>query len=192
MGMIKHATLAILASAAFAVPAMAQDSTSFTGPRIGVEGGWSRVGGEHRAGGDGFTYGATLGYDVAAGNLRFGPEIEVSDSTQKECRAIATGGRDCERADRDLYAGARIGYVAAPSLLLYGKGGYTNARFSDRIENAGASDMDSADNRSGYRIGAGAEYAVTRNVYVSGEYRYSHWSSSIHQNQLLAGVGLRF
>lgn len=195
MGMIKHATLAILASAAFAAPAMAQDSTSFTGPRIGVEGGWSRVGGGHRVGGDGFTYGATLGYDVAAGNLRVGPEFEISDSTQKECRAapaIAAGAKDCERSDRDLYAGARVGYVAAPSVLIYGKAGYTNARFSDRIENAGANDVDGADNRSGYRIGAGAEYAVTRNVYVSGEYRYSHWSSNIHQNQLLAGVGLRF
>ncbi len=29
-------------------------------------------------------------------------------------------------------------------------------------------------------------------IYLTGEYRYSHYSGDIHQNQVLAGVGYRF
>lgn len=193
--MYKLFALASAAAASLATPAMAQDAAPFSGAHIGVEGGWSRVGGGHRVGGDGFTYGGTLGYDVAADKLRVGPEIEFSDSTQKECRpdaALGATARRCERSDRDLYAGARLGYVVSPSVLVYSKAGYTNARFSDRIEGAGTADVDGDRNRSGYRIGAGAEFTVTSAVYVSGEYRYSHYASNIHQNQVLAGIGLRF
>jgi len=193
--MNKILTLAATVVVAVATPAMAQDAAPFSGAHVGVEGGWGRVGGHDRSGGDGFVYGATLGYDIAADKVRFGPELEIADSTQKDCRpdAAAGGGvRECQRSDRDLYAGVRLGYVVSPNVLIYGKGGYTNARFTDRIEDAGAADLDGDKNRSGYRIGAGAEYAITPAVYVSGEYRYSHWTSDIHENQVLAGVGLRF
>lgn len=183
-------------AAAAATPVSAHGAEPFTGPRIGVESGWGRVGGQ-RAGGDGFTYGAIAGYDIGAGKLRVGPELGISDSTQKDCRADPAAGvnaRQCERADRDLYAGVRLGYVASPKLLVFGKAGYTNARFATRLTGLSTTpnEREYADDHSGYRLGAGAEYAVTPNVYVTGEYRYSHWEHDVHQNQLLGGVGLRF
>jgi outer membrane immunogenic protein len=154
--------LPVLALAAAATPAFAQDGGEFTGPRIGVIGGWDNV--QHSGdNASGFTYGAT----------------------QK--KAFGTGAtRYTERADRDLYAGARIGYVVSPSFLLYGKVGYTNAQFTIR------DDGNHRDDRSGVRGGVGGEYAVTSNVYLTGEYRYSHYSGSYSRNQILGGVGLRF
>jgi len=189
------ALFALTTIAAIATPAMAQEAAPFAGAHVGVEGGWGRVGGGSRVGGDGFVYGATLGYDVARGNLRVGPEIEIADSTQSECRPYAgagAGARLCERSDRDLYVGGRVGYVVNPKVLVYGKIGYSNARFSTRLEDTSAGNFDRATDRDGYRLGVGAEYAITRAVYVSGEYRYSHYSSDAHRNQILAGVGLRF
>jgi outer membrane immunogenic protein len=186
---------AAVVGGSIAMPAAAQEAQPFAGAHVGVEAGWGRVAGGSRYGGDGFTYGANLGYDLAAGKVRFGPEVEISDSTQKTCRtgpAAAGGVRVCERSDRDLYAGGRLGYVVSPKVLVYAKAGYTNARFSTRIDAAGTRNDDGDRDRSGYRVGGGAEYAITRAVYVTGEYRYSHWSSDLHANQILGGVGLRF
>lgn len=192
---MNHSKIILAAVAALsATPALAQDEAPFAGPRASAEAGWGRVGGK-RVGGDGFSYGATLGYDIAAGSARIGPEIGVADSTQKECRpapTIAAGASRCGRSDRDLYAGARLGYVAAPRLLVFGRAGYTNARFADRIERASAPRVETAEDRGGYRFGAGVEYALGRTAFVTGEYRYSHWSGGIHLNQVLAGVGVRF
>jgi len=190
-------SLAGLAFAGTAAPAFAQDIPRFTGPRVSAEAGWGRVAGNGVAG-DGFDYGATLGYDVAAGNLRIGPEVWIADSTQDACKRYPAGGasaRECRRSDRDLYAGMRLGYTAAPKLLVYGKVGYTNARFSDRYENISTGLTPNprfADDHSGYRLGAGAEWAVTRQVFVTGEYRYSQYGDHLHQNQILGGVGFRF
>lgn len=193
--MMKHQLLsAAIAAAALASPAMAQEKVPFSGARAGVEAGWGRLGGE-RIASDGFTYGATLGYDIAANRVRIGPELAISDATQKECRAapaLGAGASRCERSDRDLYAGVRLGFVASPKLMVFGKAGYTNARFSDRTERPNVARLETADDHGGYRLGAGVEYALTPAAYVTGEYRYSHWSDDIHQNQLLAGVGVRF
>lgn len=189
------AVLSVSVAGAMATPAMAQEATPFAGAHVGVEAGWGRVGGGSRIAGDGFVYGATLGYDLARGNLRVGPEVEIADSTQSVCRADAAAGagaRLCERADRDLYVGGRLGYVVNPKVLVYGKFGYSNGRFSTRLEGVSTGNVDRAIDRDGYRLGVGAEYAITRAVYLSGEYRYSHYSADVHRNQILAGVGLPF
>jgi len=189
--------LAAAATLAAATPALASGDVPFSGPRIGVDGGWGRVAG-HRISSDGFLYGATLGYDVASGPIRFGPEIRLGDSTQKVCRSHPAGGsaaRVCERSDRDLYAGAKLGYVVTPKVLLYGTAGYTNVRFSDRFSDLSVGPVKNIDvsyNHDGFRVGGGTEYAVTSNIFVTGAYQYSMWKNHIHQNQLLAGVGYRF
>ncbi len=190
-------TLALLATIASlaATPAFAQDDTPFAGGRIGIEGGWGRVGGD-RIGSDGFVYGGTLGYDFAFGNARIGPEFEITGSTQKACAPLPPGGRaesTCQRTDRDLYVGGRLGYVVDPSILLYAKVGYTNGRFKDRFEGNGP-DLPAPFHRDhdGVRAGAGLEYALTPQISLSGEYRYSHYNHDVHQNQILAGIAYRF
>lgn len=190
---MKFSTLLIAAAATLAsTPALAKDATPFSGPHAGLEAGWGRVGGD-RIPSDGFIYGANVGYDAAVGALRFGPEAEIADSTQKTCTDLPAGGpirRTCQRSDRDLYIGGRFGVVVDPHAMLYAKVGYTNARFSDRTE--GTTTVSDGQDRSGVRVGGGVEYAVTPAIYLSGEYRYSHYSSNIHQNQVLGGVGIRF
>ncbi len=191
--MFKFIAPAIVLASVAAAPAMAQDSAPFTGARVAVTGGWDRV--DHRGeNGSGFVYGGTAGYDVAVGDVRLAPEVEVTGTTQKTCFTQANG-RLCERGDRDFYVGGRIGYVAAPRVLVYGKAGYTNARFGDRLTsiNAGTTTtIESHDDRSGFRLGAGVEYDVTRQLFLTSEYRYSHYSDGFSRNQILGGVGFRF
>lgn len=174
-------------------PAFAQAEEPFVGPRVTVIGGWDRI--DHDGeNGSGFVYGGNAGYDIALGNVRLAPEVEVTGTTQKSCFS-ETRGRTCERADRDFYAGGRIGYVVTPSVLIYGKAGYTNGRFTDRFTPATGSTavaFDRRDNRSGYRLGAGVEYALNQNFFVTGEYRYSNYSGDFSRNQVLGGVGFRF
>jgi len=203
MNRIIATAITILGSALVVSPAIAQDQAPFSGPRVGIEGGWSRIGGGEHRGSDGFTYGASLGYDVASGPVRIGAEVKAADSTQKHCRSHPAGGpnaRVCYRTDRDLYVGARLGYVASPQVLVFAAAGYTNARFSDRFRDLTVGpvrNVEVARDIGGFRVGGGAEYAVTSNVYLTGAYQYSAWKHKdwrrhVHQNQLLAGVGYRF
>ncbi|KEZ12139.1 Opacity protein precursor [Sphingobium yanoikuyae] len=82
-------------------------------------------------------------------------------------------------ADRDLYIGARIGFAVSPNMLLYAKGGYTNARLKLRY----SLDGDSAsigDNIDGYRIGGGAEFTNGSN-FARLEYRYSDYGKYVYR-----------
>jgi len=175
-----------------AQPALAQDAQPFSGFHADVEGGWGRVGGK-RIPSDGFVYGGKVGYDLAFANVRVGPELEVTGSTQKDCEKITRNGAavdSCERTDRDFYAGGRLGYVVSSSVMAYAKVGYTSGRFGDRI--SGGTDDWHSRNRNGVRVGGGLEYALSPRFYVSGEYRYSHYNRNVHQSQLMSGVGVRF
>ncbi len=92
------------------------------------------------------------------------------------------------RAERDLYAGGRVSFpLGADGSNVYLKGGYTNARFS--AENGllrAKQDLD------GYRIGAGAQFALVGKAYVGGEYRFSDYEQDVRRHQIVATVGTRF
>jgi len=184
-------TAVALAAATLAQPAMAQSADPFQGGHFDLESGWGRTGGS-RHGSDGFIYGGRLGYDFTFDKVRVGPEVEITGSTQKDCIPITTNGvtiQQCQRTDRDLYAGGRIGYVVAPTVMLYAKAGYTNGRFGLRDGNA--SDWRGRD-RDGYRVGGGVEYEFISRFYASLEYRYSHYDRDANQNQVMGGIGVRF
>ena len=166
------ATTALALVAATATPAFAQDGT-FTGPRAEVVAGWDHVGGLGD-GESGFAYGGAIGYDKQLGNVVIGADAEITGSTTEE-----TG----VSAGRDLYAGARLGVVVPGSNLVYGKGGYTNARVSF----AGT-----GENYDGYRLGAGVERNFGK-FYGKIEYRYSRYEEvDLNRDQVVAGVGIRF
>ena len=188
-------TIASLAAAAslvaLATPAMAQTANEvpFSGVRVGAEVGYDHI----RSGStedvdttrdlkqsiDGVTYGGVVGYDFPAGdNLRIGAEASYAGST---------AGRDFNNsqptvfnlgnveADRDIYVGGRVGFVTSPSTMLYVKGGYTNQRYSVTGSD-GTTDLAQKLDTDGWRLGAGAEFAVGRNAYIGAEYRYSNYS----------------
>ena len=206
-----------------AVPAMAQTSdVPFSGFRVGAEVGYDHL----RSGStedvdesrdikqsiDGVAYGAVLGYDVPAGEkLRIGAEASVGDSTasrdfNNDQPTVFNLGR--VEAGREFYVGGRVGYVTSPNLMLYVKGGYTNQRFNLRGSD-GTVDLRERLDTDGYRVGAGAEYALNSNTYIGAEYRYSNYSKGeldfngdtpdgsrfnvdTDRHQVMATAGVRF
>jgi outer membrane immunogenic protein len=188
-------TIASLAAAAslvaIATPAMAQTASEvpFTGARVGAEVGYDHI----RTGSsedvdttrdlkqsiDGVEYGAVVGYDFAASpNVRVGVEASYAGSTAErdfnnDQPTVFNLGN--VQADRDIYVGGRVGFVTSPSTMVYVKGGYTNQRYSVTGSN-GTVDLGQKLDTDGYRLGAGAEFAVGRNAYIGAEYRYSNYS----------------
>ncbi len=214
---------AATAIAVAGVPAAAfAQSAPFSGPRIEAI-----VGYDHNRSGssvdiddtrdleqsiDGVTFGAGIGYDFAAGNnLRVGAEAEISDSTAKwenDDPAPNTFNLGRVEAGRDIYVGGRIGVVTSPNMMVYAKGGYTNARY-DLLGTNGTTNENQRLDTDGYRVGAGVEYQMGSNAYIKGEYRYSNYSRGeidfegetpdtnrfdidTDRHQVVVGVGMRF
>lgn len=216
------ALLTAASLAAIASPAAAQDADhSFTGLWGGVIGGYdtSRAGSsidddaneDNDQSIDGFGYGVQLGYDVDLGGVVLGGEAEYSDSTAKvefddgDPEVFGLGNVE---AGRDLYFGARIGAKVGPNAMVYAKGGYTNAKYEVRASD-GTTQFTQDFDTDGYRLGAGAEYALGGNAFVKLEYRYSNYSKGevdfdgevadsdrfdidLDRHQVMAGVGFRF
>ncbi|MES2096461.1 MAG: outer membrane beta-barrel protein [Pseudomonadota bacterium] len=208
-----------VAAPAFAQEAPANpDEPTFSGPRAGIILGYDRlqpgqvansnINSNNSA--DGLVYGGDVGYDVRSGNMVFGVEGEVTGSTSKVSgnpSAAGALGYGRVKAGRDLYAGARIGYLVTPSTLLYAKGGYTNQRL-DLVASNGTTETGAHFNLDGWRAGAGIEQAIGRNTYAKIEYRYSNYgkarleypngantnnfSVDTDRHQVAVGVGLRF
>lgn len=193
---------AIAALASLSTPAFAQDDASIGGIKIGVVGGYDRVelkGADFKESGDGFVYGVTAGYDKQFGNAIVGAEVEFSDPETK----INLGDDDSVRirADRQLYAGLRIGGQVLPSLLLYGKGGYVNSKFFVGADLPGDAEYGFSDKMEGYRLGAGAEY-LRGNSFGRLEYRYTDFGAyrgitadgglDVARHQVVLAAGLRF
>ena len=161
---------------------------------------------------DGILYGVGAGYDFNAGGVVLGVEAEYTDSTADvevddgDVEAFGLGRVD---TGRDLYVGARVGYVAGESTLIYAKGGYTNARYNIAASFDGDDYRTSIDT-DGYRVGAGVEQRFGTNTYAKLEYRYSNYSDGeidfendavadvsigdidTDRHQVVAGVGIRF
>ncbi|MHA6317096.1 outer membrane protein [Altererythrobacter sp. CAU 1778] len=214
--------LAGVSVAALATPAMAQSSdTTFTGPRVEIVTGYdttragSTIDDDSDADNDqsieGLLYGVGVGYDVDMGSVVIGAEAELSDSTAKtefndgDFEGIGIGNVN---VNRDLYLGARVGAKVGPNALAYVKGGYTNAKFDVRSRD-GSTEFTQDIDADGWRLGAGAEYAVSENAFVKLEYRYSNYQKAevdfrddftdgdrfdidLDRHQVVAGVGVRF
>jgi outer membrane immunogenic protein len=179
---MKNVTIAAaIAASMLASPVLAQEVGDFSGVKGTAIAGYDNIdldiAGVDNV--DGFLYGAALGYDIQSGNFVYGAELEATESTGNI--SDATGRIE---AGRDLYAGARIGYVVGSSALLYAKAGYTNARVS--------SPGVVSENGDGVRVGAGIEYKLSNNAFLRGEYRYSNYEAGVSRNQVVGGVGFRF
>jgi outer membrane immunogenic protein len=218
---MRNLMIAAVLLAGTAAPAMAQDEVNpqFTGPRVGVVGGYdilrpgssedSDVDGDDQNV-DGFQYGVDVGYDFSIGGAVLGVEAEYSDSTGK-VRADSSDpdffGFGEVAAGRDIYVGARAGILAGPSTLVYAKGGYTNARLNV-LASDGTTELRENFELEGWRVGAGVERAIGSNAYAKLEYRYSNYNNAnfeyssggvtedfdidTDRHQIVAGVGFRF
>lgn len=182
-----------IAALVVATPAFAQDRAPFTGARVEGLAGWDRVQGN---GGhdDDISYGAAVGYDMQLGGAVVGLEGEVGDSRNKVCSGSSTlaDPRVCLKAARDLYAGGRIGAVVGGKALLYAKAGYTNFRSKITSDDGTAQTTLAKGDLDGVRVGAGAEYMLSPNLFVKTEYRYSNYESGVERHQVVGGFGIRF
>ncbi|MET0179266.1 MAG: outer membrane beta-barrel protein [Novosphingobium sp.] len=208
-------------SALAAAPALAQDSQStFTGPRVEAIVGYDVA----QAGSsvdndttdsddqsiDGLLYGIGAGFDFAVGRLVLGVEGEYTDSTAKttyDNGDFEGFGFGSVKTGRDLYVGARAGVLATPKTLVYGKAGYTNARF-DVLANDGTTELSSNFDTDGWRVGAGVEQAIGSNTFAKVEYRYSNYNEGevdypvgadsdrfdidLDRHQVVGSIGIRF
>lgn len=182
-------------AASIATPAFAQDGekTPFTGPFVGAILGYDNVRNAIPAGAsanrDGLLYGAVLGYDANLRGAVIGVEGEFTDSNAKFVSRTTS-----LRTDRDLYVGARLGGEIVNNVLLYAKGGYTNARFETNPIN-GATFAKTGKNLDGYRLGAGVE-STYRGLTGRVEYRFSDYGkfngANLSRHQVVGVLGYRF
>ncbi|HEX7822933.1 MAG TPA: porin family protein [Sphingobium sp.] len=182
-------------AASLATPAFAQEGekTPFNGPFVGAILGYDNVRGAIPDGPsakrEGLLYGGTIGYDANLNGAIVGIEGEFTDSETK-----FDSGNVSLHTDRDLYAGARLGGQISNNLMLYAKGGYTNARFEANAIN-GATFAKTGQNLDGYRLGAGVE-TTYRGLTGRVEYRYSDYGKydgvNLNRHQVAAVVGYRF
>lgn len=207
---------------AAATPAMAQDASNFDGFRLEALAGYdvTEAGSSSDIEGanedndqsiDGVAYGIGAGYDFDAGGVVLGLEAEYAGSTAKVEQVTGDTeqfGLGTVKAGRDLYLGGRIGVKANDDLLVYAKGGYTNATF-DVLSRDGDTEYRADIDTDGFRAGAGLEYAMSGNTFAKVEYRYSNYSDAeldyegdapdvdlgeidLDRHQVMAGFGMRF
>ena len=137
-------------------------SANFSGPRAGAAVGFAD---DDFLGTETFTYGGNVGYDFDLGNAIVGVTGEYQDS---------------DDSGRDLSIVARAGAPIGSKALVYGLAGYTNLSSGTGFKLDGA------------RVGAGVELAVSPNVFVNVEQRYSNYEAGIDGFQTVAGLGFRF
>ena len=214
------ALIAATSLTAVSAPAFAQD-TEFSGPWVaGVAGydinkaGSSQdddVNEDRDESVEGLMYGAAAGYDIDLGTMVVGAEAELTDSKadtdyDNNFNTFGLGALD---AGRDLYVGARAGFKATPSTLIYGKAGYTNARYN-YVGGDGTTNYNQNLDTDGWRLGAGIEQKFGAMTFGKIEYRYSNYKEGeidfeaqniadsdrfdidTDRHQIVASVGIRF
>ncbi len=151
-----------------AAPAMAA-TDNFEGVRVGAIVGAVAADGDSIVNDSEVVYGVSLGYDVpVSDNLLVGVEADIA--------AV-----DNSAIDRQFSIAGRVTYPVTSNVAVYASGGYANVG-RDNVNV----------NFDGYRVGGGAEFAVTDNVYASTEYRYSDFDVLGDTHAVLVGVGVRF
>lgn len=200
--------------AAVAMPAAAQESEDdWTGPLIGVVGGYESItfdldeddfgpdAGDESD--DGALYGIVAGFDFDSGSAVFGIEAELTGSQVEESAfdVLVVGDEVKLEAGRDLYIGGRAGFKASDTLLVYGKAGYTNAKAILSYDD-GIDEFSESDTIDGFRVGAGIELRFKGGARFRGEYRYSDYGEytyegidsgvSLSKNQVVAGFAYDF
>jgi outer membrane immunogenic protein len=137
-------------------------------------------------GSDGFLGGAQIGYNYQINRFVLGVETDIQYVDNKGGSSFTGGpvlGTQLNtRADSELsYLGtlrARIGYTPVDRFLIYATGGLA---YGEVKSNASVSGVQAAalgwsgsksDVKFGWTVGAGAEYALTNNWTIKGEYLY--------------------
>lgn len=136
---------------------------------------------------NGFTGGATLGYNYQSGRFLIGAETDFGALTGKKTATTTTVYPCCSptsftiaqsvKTDWIFTARPRVGVIAG-NALFYGTGGLAvtkidyNARFTDNFATANESGAINK-TRAGWTAGGGVEYKVANKWSVKGEYLFA-------------------
>lgn len=210
---------AILGSASFAAPALAQDvaaapttttadssisssGTTLRGFRIEGNFGGDRFQsqGDHN---NKFGYGATIGFDGQIGDrIVIGPEATFwrANNWTENCTPGVIGGSVCNKSFEEFGVGARAGVLVTPQFMIFGKGGYVTNEQRKRFDAPrGQQSYYNHFNTDGYQVGGGAEFSLANRfqgplsgLYVNAQYVYSNYYDHTSRQRVMGGIGIRF
>jgi outer membrane immunogenic protein len=154
----------------------------------------------------GFTGGGQAGVNLQTGSMVFGLEVDLQSfklgASRSQTVADPIGGLNtitvgtAFNTDWLVTARSRLGWVAAPNLLLYGTGGValTELGVSNAlVSTTGAQGAGSASGSvTGWTIGGGAEWALNRNWSVRAEYLYLDFGKTSANASVLDGGAHNF
>ncbi|RWB06593.1 MAG: porin family protein [Mesorhizobium sp.] len=209
-------SLSLLASSAFAADAMVEEVApvfSWTGGYIGLQAGYARGEGNIRqASGpgfietdpDGFLGGVYAGYNYQMpNNIVIGAELDVVYANVDGSGQIFAapglpfpGGIGTEELKWSGAARLRLGY-AVDRLLPYVAGGVA---FGDIDTSSNTVSGSFGDTFTGWTIGAGLDYAMTDNLLLRAEYRYTDFGTEslptgnvdLKINEVRFGIAYKF
>ncbi len=137
--------------------------------------------------GGGFMFGGQLGYNYQVGCFVYGIETDFDVNGMNDANSVGRAlapplvKRIIHNVTDDVgYLGTlrgRFGYTAADRLLIYGTGGlaYGNVSSNSNVLFTSGGDTcvgSSSGMQAGWTLGAGAEYALSKNLSVKLEYLY--------------------
>jgi len=199
-------SLSLLASSAYAADAIIAEAApvfSWTGGYIGLQAGYAWGNGNvDQIGGpgfidtdpDGFLGGVYAGYNYQmSNNIVIGAELDVVyanvDGSGQIFLApgVPTGVTATEELNWSGAARLRLGY-AADRFLPYIAGGVA---FGDIDISNDSGPGSFGDTFTGWTIGVGLDYAMTDNLLLRGEYRYTDFGSDSFEDPVDADVDLK-
>lgn len=165
---------------------------AFAGPRIEARIGWETptvsdgTGAVYKVG-QAVSYGGEAGFDLAAGKkVTIGAYVNYDVSNVDVC-----DGTDCLGEKGNLSAGARIGFAASPTVLIYIKGGYNSITMK-----AKSGGFSGEETKGGVGGALGVEFVVRKHVYAFVEGNYADYGDfygiNLQRRHVAAGLGVRF
>ena len=188
--------LAVAATGAVAEPI----TTQFRGLRAEGNVGWDRFQsqGQHN---DKFGYGGTIGFDGTI-NDKFLVGAEGSYWRANNWNQNVTDVGDgvvAHKSFEEWGVAARAGYLVAPDLAAYVKGGYVinEQRKAFASDLPGGGGFYNHGRTTGFQAGGGVEYTLSQlqlpvPVYVSAQYVYSGYNDHTARQRAMLGIGVRF
>lgn len=182
-------TYLLAAAAALALTPAVANAEAFNGAYGGVELGWEDT---NKGLDEGFTYGVIGGYNAkVAERLVLGIEAKVGLSTADTTLLDTREEEEELKAGRSLGVAARVGVLAAPSTMFYGKIGYENIRTKYDYESR-TREIERAWNTDALVLGGGVEYAFNPNITFRIGYDYADGENGFHRHQVKTGVAYHF
>ena len=177
------------------------NAQSFTGPFIGVQGGWEETNARNpntavgvtplAQTSDTGTVGVFMGYDKEVQ-----PRIVLGAQVEANFPISSTWGNGAASLSvkRSVDLSVRAGYLVTRKTLLYVRGGYSNELIGGAVLTPAGYISGSSD-RDGWLLGGGVEHKLTPKISARLEYRYTDLSEGagmLDRHQVMAGVAYRF